>query len=58
MIQYEAHGMVESKTNHAIATGLGFSVPTVRHEAMRIYQALGGSDRKQAAKKALTLSLV
>ena len=50
--------MVESKTNHAIATGLGFSVPTVRHEAMRIYQALGGSDRKQAAKKALTLSLV
>ena len=51
-------GMVEGKTNHELATELGFSVSTVRHETMRIYQALSVSDRKAAAKKALTLSLV
>ena len=51
-------GMVEGKTNHELATELGFSVSTVRHETMRIYQALVVSDRKEAAKKALTLSLV
>ena len=51
-------GMVEGKTNHELATELGFSVSTVRHETMRIYQALGVSDRKEAAKKALMLSLV
>jgi DNA-binding CsgD family transcriptional regulator len=51
-------GMVEGKTNHELATELGFSVSTVRHETMRIYQALSVSDRKEAAKKALTLSLV
>jgi DNA-binding CsgD family transcriptional regulator len=51
-------GMVEGKTNHDLATEMGFSVSTIRHETMRIYQALGVSDRKEAAKKALTLSLV
>jgi DNA-binding CsgD family transcriptional regulator len=51
-------GMVEGKTNHELATELGFSVSTVRHETRRIYQALAVSDRKEAAKKALTLSLV
>ena len=51
-------GMVEGKTNHELATELGFSVSTVRHETMRIYQALAVSDRKEAAKKALMLSLV
>ena len=51
-------GMVEGKTNHELATELGFSVSTIRHETMRIYQGLGVSDRKEAAKKALTLSLV
>jgi DNA-binding CsgD family transcriptional regulator len=51
-------GMVEGKTNHELATELGFSVSTVRHETMRIYHALGVSDRKEAAKKALMLSLV
>ena len=50
-------GMVEGKTNHELATELGFSVSTVRHETMRIYQALGVGDRKEAAKKALMLSL-
>ena len=51
-------GMVEGKTNHELATELGFSVSTVRHETMRIYHALSVSDRKEAAKKALTLGLV
>ena len=51
-------GMVEGKTNHELSTELGFSVSTIRHETMRIYQALAVSDRKEAAKKALTLSLV
>ena len=51
-------GMVEGKTNHELATELGFSVSTIRHETMRIYQGLAVSDRKEAAKKALTLSLV
>jgi DNA-binding CsgD family transcriptional regulator len=51
-------GMVEGKTNHELATELGFSVSTIRHETMRIYQALAVSDRKEAAKKALVLSLL
>jgi DNA-binding NarL/FixJ family response regulator len=51
-------GMVEGKTNHELATEMGFSVSTIRHETMRIYQALSVSDRKEAAKKALTLSLI
>jgi DNA-binding CsgD family transcriptional regulator len=51
-------GMVEGKTNHELATELGFSVSTVRHETMRIYQALAVSDRKEAAKKAMMLSLI
>ena len=51
-------GMVEGKTNHELSTELGFSVSTIRHETMRIYQALAVSDRKEAAKKALALSLV
>lgn len=51
-------GMVEGKTNHELATELGFSVSTVRHETMRIYQALAVSDRREAAKKALLLALL
>ena len=51
-------GMVEGKTNHELATEMGFSVSTVRHETMRIYQALSVSDRKEAAKKALALSII
>ena len=51
-------GMVEGKTNHELANELGFSVSTIRHETMRIYQALSVSDRKEAAKKALTLALI
>jgi DNA-binding CsgD family transcriptional regulator len=51
-------GMVEGMTNHDLAIELGFSVSTIRHETMRIYQALGVSDRQEAATKALTLSLI
>ena len=51
-------GMVEGKTNHELATELGFSVSTIRHETMRIYQARSVSDREEAAKKALALSLI
>jgi DNA-binding CsgD family transcriptional regulator len=51
-------GMVEGKTNHELATEMGFSVSTIRHETRRIYQALAVSDRKEAAKKALMLSLI
>jgi DNA-binding CsgD family transcriptional regulator len=51
-------GMVEGKTNHELATEMGFSVSTIRHETMRIYQALAVSDRKEASKKALMLSLI
>ena len=49
--------MVEGKTNHELAAELGFSVSTVRHETMRIYEALAVSDRKEAANKALLLGL-
>ena len=51
-------GMVDGKTNHELANELGFSVSTIRHETMRIYQALAVSDRKEAAKKALSLALI
>ena len=48
----------EGKTNHQLATELGFSVSTICHETVRNYHALSVSDRKEAAKKALMLSLV
>jgi DNA-binding CsgD family transcriptional regulator len=51
-------GMVEGKTNHELAHELGFSVSTIRHETIRIFRALAVSDRKEAAKKALSLALV
>lgn len=46
-------GMVDGKTNHELATQLGYSVSTIRHETMRIYQALAVSDRHEAAQRAL-----
>jgi len=51
-------GMVEGKTNHDLATDLGFSVSTIRHETMAIFRALGVSDRKEAAKAAQLMELV
>lgn len=46
-------GMVDGKTNHDLAQSLGYSVSTIRHETMRIYQALAVSDRREAAQRAL-----
>jgi DNA-binding CsgD family transcriptional regulator len=46
-------GMVDGRTNHELATQLGYSVSTIRHETMRIYQALAVSDRREAARRAL-----
>ena len=51
-------GMIEGKTNHELAEDLGFSVSTIRHETMRIYENLGVSDRKEAAQKAVALHLI
>lgn len=51
-------GLVEGKTNHELAQEMGFSVSTVRHETMRIYQSLGVHDRQEAAKRAIALSIL
>ena len=51
-------GMIEGKTNHELAEELGFSVSTIRHETMRIYENLAVHDRKEAAKKAVALHLL
>ena len=51
-------GMVDAKTNHQLAQDLGFSVSTIRHETMEIYQLLHASDRKEAAEIALKLNLI
>ena len=51
-------GMVDGKTNHELATELGFSVSTIRHETMRIYQSLAVSDRREAARAALDQGLI
>ena len=51
-------GMVEGKTNHELATDLGYSVSTIRHETMAIFRALGVSDRKEAAKAAQQMELI
>jgi DNA-binding NarL/FixJ family response regulator len=51
-------GMIEGKTNHELATDLGFSVSTIRHETMAIFRALRVSDRKEAAKAAQQMELI
>jgi DNA-binding NarL/FixJ family response regulator len=51
-------GFVEGKTNHEMATELGFSISTIRHETMAIFKALGASDRKEAAKLAQQHNLI
>ena len=50
--------MSQQMTNMQIAKELGYSESTIRHETMRIYQALAVSDRKEAAKKALALQIL
>jgi len=51
-------GMVEGKTNHELATDLGYSVSTIRHETMRIFEILGVSDRHEAGRAALDHSII
>lgn len=45
-------GITLKKTNNMIANELGYSVSTIRHETMRIFEALGVSDRFEAAEYA------
>jgi len=51
-------GMASGKTNHALALDLGYSVSTIRHETMRIFNLLNVSDRKSSAQAALALGLI
>ena len=50
--------MAAGETNAAIAGDLGFSVSTVRHETMKIYDKLSVSDRHEASVKAIALGLI
>lgn len=51
-------GIVMKKTNNAIASEMGYSVSTIRHETMRIFEILGVSNRVEAASYATTLGLI
>lgn len=51
-------GIVKKKTNNAIAAELGYSVSTIRHETMRIFEILGVSNRVEAASHATTMGLI
>lgn len=42
-------GITRKQTNNMIAKELGYSVSTIRHETMRIFETLGVSDRIEAA---------
>lgn len=50
--------IVMKKTNNAIASELGYSVSTIRHETMRIFEILGVSNRVEAASYATTHGLI
>ena len=50
--------MAAGETNASIAGALGFSVSTVRHETMKIYDKLSVSDRHEASVKAIALGLI
>lgn len=51
-------GFVMKKTNNAIANEMGYSVSTIRHETMRIFEILGVSNRVEAASYATALGLI
>lgn len=51
-------GIVMKKTNNSIASELGYSVSTIRHETMKIFEILGVSNRMEAANYATTLGLI
>jgi DNA-binding NarL/FixJ family response regulator len=46
------HALAEGLTYQAAGEQLGFSHSTIRHEAMRIYAALGARDRADAVRLA------
>ena len=50
--------MAAGETNASIAAELGFSVSTIRHETMKIYDKLSVSDRHEASIKAAALGLI
>ena len=50
--------MASGRTNAHIADVLGYSVSTIRHETMRIYDLLSVSDRHEAGAKAIALGLI
>ena len=50
--------IIEGRTNNVIASNLGFSVSTIRHETMRIFEKLNVSDRQSAAHKAQSLGIM
>jgi DNA-binding NarL/FixJ family response regulator len=52
------NGLVEGKTNYQLASELGYSVSTIRHETMRIFRILGVDNRKSAAEIAVKYGLV
>ncbi len=51
-------GIAKGKTNHALALELGYSVSTIRHETMRIFNLLNVSDRKASAQAGSALGLI
>lgn len=51
-------GIVKKKTNNAIASELGYSLSTIRHDTMKIFEILGVSNRIDAANYATTLGLI
>lgn len=50
--------VAEGFTNAEIASDLGFSESTIRHETMRLYKALGASGRKEAVTIAVKAGLL
>ena len=51
-------GIVMKKTNNTIASQMGYSASTIRHETMRIFEILGVSNRVEAASYATTLGII
>ena len=51
-------GMASGKTNHQMASELGYSVSTIRHETMAIYKELQVNDRHEAARFAAAKGLI
>jgi DNA-binding NarL/FixJ family response regulator len=50
--------LADGHTYQSAAERLGFSHSTIRHEAIRVYAALGARDREEALRTARDLGLV